>query len=257
MAWTRPRTATATAPQAQCAVRSTSGRRVLLMTGSSHASAGLATAGKAWIGLDMVFSPKLPILTERLRLRPFTRSDVDAVFEYRRREDVTQYLIDSPMTRQACAAVVQARIGQLSLAEDGDKIFLVVERASDSAMLGEVTLILRSSDARQGEIGYILHPRHQGRGYATEAARALLVLAFDGAGMHRVYARCDARNAASYAVMERLGMRREAHFREHALLKGAWDEELIYALLEQEWRAAKPGSPVRDGAATGFGARRQ
>lgn len=204
----------------------------------------------------MVFLPSLPILTERLRLRPFTRDDIDAVFDYRRREDVTQYLIDAPMSRQSCAAVVQARTGQLSLAEDGDKIFLAVERRVDSAMLGEVTLILRSLEARQAEIGYILHPRHHGRGYATEAARALLAFAFDGAGLHRVYARCDVRNAASYAVMERLGMRREAHFREHALLKGAWDEELIYALLEQEWRAADASTSVGEGVPREVGMQR-
>jgi RimJ/RimL family protein N-acetyltransferase len=187
----------------------------------------------------MVFAPSLPIETERLRLRPFTRGDVDAVFEYRSREDVTQYLFDAPMSRESCAEVVQARVGQLTLETDGDKIFLVVERKADGAMLGEVTLILRSSGARQGELGYILHPRHHGCGYATEAARALLALGFEQARLHRIYARCDARNAASYAVMERLGMRREAHFREHTLTKGRWDEEFIYALLEQEWTAGR------------------
>lgn len=190
----------------------------------------------------MVFVPNLPIDTERLRLRPFTRGDVEAVFDYRRREDVAQFLFDEPMSRESCAEAVQARIGQLSLDEDGDKIFLAVERQSDLAMLGEVSLILRSREARQAELGYIFHPLHHGRGYATEAARALLELGFAGAGCHRIYARCDARNVASWKLMERLGMRREAHFREHALLKGAWDEELIYAILEQEWSpdVAKP-----------------
>jgi RimJ/RimL family protein N-acetyltransferase len=63
-----------------------------------------------------------------------------------------------------------------------------------------------------------------------------LGLAFDSAGVHRVYARCHALNDSSWRVMERLGMRREAHFREHVLVKGQWDEELVYALLEDEWR---------------------
>ncbi|HEV7278317.1 MAG TPA: GNAT family protein [Devosiaceae bacterium] len=186
----------------------------------------------------MYYSPTLPILTSRLRLRAFVPSDVDAVFDYRRREDVTQYLTDPPMNQQRCAEIVGARLSQLSLAEEGDKIFLAVERRSDSAMLGEVTLILRNLEARQGEIGYILHPRHHGQGYATEASQTLLKMGFDGAGLHRIYARCDVRNAASYGVMERLGMRREAHFREHALFKGAWDEEFVYALLEDEWRGS-------------------
>jgi RimJ/RimL family protein N-acetyltransferase len=187
----------------------------------------------------MAFVPEYPIETARLRLRPFTRGDVDAVFAYRQREDVARYLFDEPMTRESCAEAVQTRVGQIGYEKDGDKIFLAVERIDDLAMLGEVSLILRSVEARQAELGYIFNPDFHGFGYATEASQGLLRLGFEGAGMHRIYARCDGRNIASAKVMERLGMRREAHFREHALFKGAWDEELIYAILEDEWRARR------------------
>lgn len=197
----------------------------------------------------MVFQPDYPIETERLRLRPFTRGDVDAVFAYRRREDVSRFLLDEPMSRESCAEAVQARVGQASLDKEGDKIFLAVERREDLAMIGELSLILRNEEARQAELGYIFHPDFHGFGYATEAGRAVLALGFDGAGLHRIYARCDARNLASARVMERLGMRLEAHFREHALFKGAWDEELVYAMLEQEWRAMNPDA--RTGGAAG------
>jgi RimJ/RimL family protein N-acetyltransferase len=185
----------------------------------------------------MVFVPTYPIETERLRLRPFTRGDVDAVYAYRSREDVCRYLFDEPMSRQTCAETVQTRIAQLGLEEEGDRIVLAVERKSDAELIGEVSLILRGVEARQAEIGYIFNPAAHGHGYATEAARALIQVGFMGADMHRVYARCDARNLASAQVMERLGMRREAHFRDHVLLKGRWDEEFIYAVLEDEWRA--------------------
>lgn len=187
----------------------------------------------------MAFVPDYPIETARLRLRPFTRGDVDAVFAYRQREDVARYLFDEPMSRESCAEAVQARVGQIGFERDGDKIFLAVERIDNLAMIGEVSLILRSLEARQAELGYIFNPDFHGFGYATEAGGALLALGFEGAGMHRIYARCDARNVASAKVMERLGMRREAHFREHVLVKGAWDEELIYAMLEDEWRARR------------------
>ncbi len=186
----------------------------------------------------MLYAPTFPIETERLRLRPFTRGDTDAVFAYRQREDVARYLSDGPMTHEAVTEVLQARVGQEALALEGDKIFLAVELKQTHALIGEVSLILRSYGARQGEIGYIFHPDYHGQGYATEAGRALLEMGFAGAGLHRIYARCDARNVGSWKVMERLGMRREAHFREHALFKGAWDEELVYAILEDEWRTA-------------------
>jgi RimJ/RimL family protein N-acetyltransferase len=94
-------------------------------------------------------------------------------------------------------------------------------------------------DARQAEVGWIFDPDYQGQGYATEAANAMLDLAFGPGDMHRVAARCDVRNEASWRLMERLGMRREAHFREHGLFKGRWDEEFIYALLASEWRALR------------------
>jgi RimJ/RimL family protein N-acetyltransferase len=184
----------------------------------------------------MAFVPSYPIETPRLRLRPFTRGDVDAVFAYRSREDVCLYLFDDPMTREAVAEIIHARIGQLAFAEEGDRIVLGVETRADGALVGEVSLIWRSVESRQAEVGYIFHPDVQGRGYATEAAAALLEVGFEGAELHRIYARCDARNIASARVMERLGMHREAHFRQHALVKGRWDEELVYAVLEHEWR---------------------
>lgn len=185
----------------------------------------------------MELLPEYPIETERLRLRPFTRGDVDAVTAYRSREDVTRFLLDDPMSREACAQAVQARVGQTSWTEEGDRIFLAVERRNDAAMIGEVLLLLRSEQSRQAELGYTFHPDYHGLGYATEASRRMLHLGFAEGGLHRIYARCHAQNEASRRVMERLGMRKEAHFREHLFVKGAWDEELHYAILEDEWRA--------------------
>lgn len=183
----------------------------------------------------MALYPDYPIRTERLTLRPFTRGDVDAVYAYRRREDVARYLFDVALSREECALAVQQRIGQVALEGDGDKIILAVELDRNGSVIGEVSLILRSADARQGEVGWIFDPEYQGQGYATEAAAALLDLGFGPGDLHRVSARCDVRNDSSWRLMERLGMRREAHFREHALLKGAWNEEFIYAMLRREW----------------------
>lgn len=183
----------------------------------------------------MALHSDYPLRTDRLLLRPFTRGDVDAVYEYRRREDVARYLFDVALSREECALAIQQRIGQTALEQEDDKIILAVELPQTGALVGEITLILRSVDARQGEIGWIFNPDYQGNGYATEAASALLDLAFGPGDMHRVMARCDVRNDPSWRLMERLGMRREAHFREHAIFKGEWDQEYIYAILRREW----------------------
>ncbi|WEK05578.1 MAG: GNAT family protein [Candidatus Devosia phytovorans] len=190
----------------------------------------------------MALYPDYPLRTERLTLRPFTRGDVDAVFAYRRREDVARYLFDSALSREECALAVQQRIGQIALEAENDKIILAVELNDNSAVIGEVSLIWRSRDARQGEIGWIFDPNYQGNGYATEASNAILDLAFGPGDIHRIAARCDVRNQSSWRLMERLGMRREAHFREHAIFKSQWDEEFIYALLWQEWRLLRGGA---------------
>ena len=87
------------------------------------------------------------------------------------------------------------------------------------------------------EVGYIFAPAAGGRGYATEAVRALVGLAFDSLGARRVIARVDDRNTASSALLTRLGFRLEAHLIENEWLKGELTSEFDYALLAREWRA--------------------
>ncbi|HEX4298463.1 MAG TPA: GNAT family protein [Devosia sp.] len=193
-----------------------------------------------------LYAPIYPIETARLRLRPFNRADVDAVHAYRSLPEVAAYLFDPPMTREDCAEAVRSRAGQIAFAGDGDKILLAVERQSDARLIGEVSLIWRSVTDQQAEIGYVLHPDGQRQGFATEAAAALVDFGFRMVGLHRIYARCDARNTASARVMERLGMSQEAHFREHTRVQGRWDEELIYAVLDRDWPAE--ASPVATGS---------
>ena len=185
----------------------------------------------------VLYVPDYPMETERLRLRPFNRGDVDAVYSYRSRPEVAQYLFDDAMNHEECAEAVRARAGQIAFAGEGDKILLAVERKDDTRLIGEVSLIWRSVADQQAEIGYIFHPDVHGHGYATESALTLLGFGFEQVGLHRIYARCDARNTASARVMERLGMRQEAHFHEHTHVKGRWDEELIFAILNLDWTA--------------------
>ncbi len=88
---------------------------------------------------------------------------------------------------------------------------------------------------RKGEVGWFFNPNYQRRGYATEAAGALLDFGFKTMGLHRITAQCDVLNERSFSLMERLGMRREAHYLEKKLIKGEWHHQYAYAILEQEW----------------------
>lgn len=179
-----------------------------------------------------------PIETRRLVLRPFAETDLDAIHLYHRREDVARYQFWEPRSREELAAKLSDWSRRTGLDGHGEAVALVVQRKEGMEIIGDIFLALRDRAARQGEIGYSFHPDHHGRGYASEAVGALLALGFATYGLHRIYGRCDARNRGSFRLMERLGMRREAHFREHALFKGGWDEEFVYAILEDEWRSA-------------------
>ena len=117
-------------------------------------------------------------------------------------------------------------------------VVLAVELRDGGGMIGYVSLAVDAAN-RQGEVGFIFHPDHQGRGYATEAARALLRFAFERYDLHRVYGRLEPRNEGSARVLERLGMRREAHLVENEWVKGEWQSEVVYALLAREWESSQ------------------
>jgi RimJ/RimL family protein N-acetyltransferase len=182
-----------------------------------------------------VLRPDYPIVTERLLLRPLdAKTDVDAVHRYASRADVCRYIPFEPRSREDVAAWLSKR--SAAIESEGQALGLaVVLRASDE-LVGDIMLFYRSAEHRGGEIGYVFNPEHHGRGYATEACRALLALAFDGLGLHRIVARVDARNAPSIAVLRRLGMRPEAHLVQNEWFKGEWTDELDFAMLAAEWR---------------------
>jgi RimJ/RimL family protein N-acetyltransferase len=176
-----------------------------------------------------------PIETSRLRLRPFEAGDLDALFAYQSRDDVTQHLYWGSRSRDEVQEALERKIAATAIRTEGDFLALAAELASTGEIVGDVVLGLVSEEHRTGELGYIVHPDHHGHGYATEAARAVLRVAFEGLRLHRVTGRLDARNVASARVLEKLGMRREALQVENELVKGEWQSELVYAILDREW----------------------
>jgi RimJ/RimL family protein N-acetyltransferase len=185
-----------------------------------------------------VFRLEAPIETARLRLRGFRPEDAEAVFDTRSRPDVVRYLYGDVQTREQVAITISERLSQTRLEHDGDVLAVAAERLSDGRVIGDLTLVLRSVQHGQAEIGFVFHPDAQGQGFARESTEALLAVAFGPLGAHRVYGRTDGRNDASAGLMRRLGMRQEAHFRHNELFKGEWGDELHFAILADEWRAA-------------------
>jgi RimJ/RimL family protein N-acetyltransferase len=180
-------------------------------------------------------APDYPIRTDRLLLRPWGRDERDAFHRLRGDPEVARYLYHGPLSRaEADGRLAEQRS---TITEAGQWMNVVVEVAATGEVAGDVGLCWLSAGDRQVEIGYTFSPAFHGRGYATEAASAMVDLAFTGLGAHRVIGHIDARNTASAAVLERLGMRREAHFVENEWVKGEWTDDVVYAILSSEWQA--------------------
>jgi RimJ/RimL family protein N-acetyltransferase len=183
-----------------------------------------------------VFTPAFPILTDRLSLRRFSMDDLDVLYEIQCREDVTRYLYWEPRNLDQVKETLAQRVNQYRFDELNDVLAMAVVRRDTGQLIGSANLSYASREHSQAELGYVLHPDQHGDGYGTEVAIALLRLGFEGVGVHRVYGRLDGRNIASARVLEKAGMRREAHLRDNEFVKGEWTDEMIYGLLAKEWR---------------------
>jgi len=172
----------------------------------------------------------------RLRLRKFQERDLASILAFSREADfwLGRNLDWEP--NEASIRDYWAQQADLELDGDPPWMNLVVEEKATGEAIGTVGIgVRRVGPHRQGVIGWAFGCAYQGRGLATEAARALIDYAFLRLGLHRIWARTGADNVRSWKLMERLGMRREAHFVQSCVLNGEWRDEYIYAVLAEEW----------------------
>lgn len=185
----------------------------------------------------------LPIHTERLLLRPVEPGDAEAMHSYKSRADVCRYIPHEPLSREGVEEWIATR-ARPDLTDEGQALPLAVIERESGAMIGDVVLFWRSRLHGRGEIGYVIAPEWSGRGYASEAALALLGYGFDVIGFHRITAVIDARNDASARLLHRIGMRCEARHVQDDWFKGEWTDTCIYAMLAAEW-ATRRSSQTR------------
>jgi RimJ/RimL family protein N-acetyltransferase len=182
--------------------------------------------------------PAWPIETERLVLRPFREDDFEAMYAMQSDPEVARWLYNESRDAAETRELLAQKIGGHEVTAEGQWLSAAIALRASGEVVGDLSLQWLSERDRTGELGFMFHPLHQGRGYATEAARALLDVAFAELGLHRVIGRCEARNIASARVLEKLGLRREAHLVENEWVKGEWQSEFVYAVLEREWQPA-------------------
>lgn len=173
-----------------------------------------------------------PIHTERLVLRPHRQTDAGQLHHIYSRPDVAVYLLDDPWTEETAREKVSERIPKTDLDGETGALAFVIEH--EQTVIGDVVLWFTDRERRVAEIGWVLDPGHGGKGFATEAVRAVLDLAFDHYRLHRVAAQMDGRNTASARLAANAGMQHEAHLRQDWWSKGEWTDTLIYGMLASD-----------------------
>ncbi len=179
--------------------------------------------------------------TERLLLREFDEDDWPAVLAYQSDPRYLRYTSWHERSEAEVRAFVE-RFRDWQRETPRTRFQLAVVLRSEGRLIGNCGIRIVEPTARGAETGYELDPRYWGRGYATEAAGAMLAFGFEQLGLHRVAAECVAENAALARVLEKLGLRREARLVEQRWMKGRWWDTLLYAILDREWHARPPGA---------------
>jgi RimJ/RimL family protein N-acetyltransferase len=169
-----------------------------------------------------------------LSIRRLELGDAEAVFQYRSDPMISRYQNWKPESVGEVQEFI-AGLDEIGVDTPGRWYQLGLCTRDSGELAGDCGILVQLQDPRQAEIGITLARDFQGRGLGTEALRAILGYLFTTLGKHRIFGSVDPRNGPSLALLERVGMRREAHFVESLWFKGAWADDVIYAILRREY----------------------
>jgi ribosomal-protein-alanine N-acetyltransferase len=176
----------------------------------------------------------MKLTTDRLLLRPLEAGDFRAVHAYASDPEVVRFMDWGPNTLDDTTAFLERMITSVN-ASPRTQYPLAIEPAGEP-LAGVVELQIDSAEHRRADIGYVLGRAAWGKGYASEAAAAMLRFGFGELGLHKISATCDPDNLGSARVLEKIGMRREGVLRDHFLIRGQWRDRLLWAALRTDQR---------------------
>ncbi|HEY70651.1 MAG TPA: GNAT family N-acetyltransferase [Anaerolineae bacterium] len=175
------------------------------------------------------------IQTKRLEIRALTVDDAELFYAYRSLPEVYRFQQWMP---ESAAEVVQfltkMHLHGFDAADTWFQLGLFLK--SHDELIGDMGLHFLAPDNEQVEISFTISPAHQRRGYAQEAATAVMVHLFQRMNKHRIIALVDPNNNDSISLLEKLGLRKEGHFRKSIRIRGVWEDDLLYAVLREEWQ---------------------
>ncbi|MFJ9681921.1 GNAT family N-acetyltransferase [Streptomyces sp. NPDC101194] len=181
------------------------------------------------------------IETSRLVLRRFRAADAACLAAYRSDPEVARHQSwTAPVSLEAAQEL--ARTFAHGSPDQPGWFQYAIELKTDGRLVGDAGVRLHDN-IMQAELGITLDSKEQGHGYATEAVHAILTDLFETRGLHRVSADCDARNARSAALLQRVGFVLEGRRRAGTWIKEEWTDDLLFGLLASEWHHARVSSP--------------
>lgn len=175
-----------------------------------------------------------PITTDRLLLRKLEITDSEEFFTYRSLPEVCEYQSFMPRNISEAGGFIRKIPVEANIPNTWFQLAIV--NKNEDRLIGDIGIHFLEDNA-QVEIGYTLAPSYQGKGYAIEALKAVLNYVFSNLKKHRITASVDPNNSKSIRLLERLGMRKEAHFIKSYRMGDMWVDDCIYAMLKEEWEA--------------------
>lgn len=187
------------------------------------------------VALDSLH-PAPTLSSDNIYLRPATKSDYSVIKAYRQDPENCRYIRPAESDDETMKIVEQ--LSKPWQMEEGFWNGLVICSQADNTLLGEIVFRVEDWEHQRAEIGYRLSETAAGKGICTQAATLLLDYIIQELGFFKIVAKCDPRNIASYRVMEKLGFKREAFFKEHYLMGNEWTDQYDYGLMASDWLAS-------------------
>ena len=180
---------------------------------------------------------QIDIRTPRLVLHDLSINNAMAMYTYRKDKSIQLFQSFHPENIEDVQNFILSNASDFNIENKWFQIGIYLE----GALIGDIGIHFLGPDNMQCEIGYTISVDYQKKGYGKEAVGCLLNYIFYNMKKHRVIASLNPDNIASIALLERLGFRKEGTFRQSIYNKDHWEDDVIYAILEGEWKERASG----------------